>query len=433
MFQFIVFNLVHSATLDVTSTSAVAQAQQAIAKRLFSYYNPPKGVDGTIMPLNAGTTTAGYEWYEGGICWGAVFEYARVSGDGQYSQNVNKGLQAASYGSVGSFLGIDKEIQGLIGRWNDDIQWWGLAAIGGAELFGGNTNIPGGVSYQGLVQSTYDDVWAQWDNTCGGGIYWNRNRLDTNLQRKFYKSAITNSQAINLGARLYLLTKNQTYIDNSMKIYNWMMSSKIIGSDFAVYDGLTADSTCALSSLQVAYNSGFLVGALSWLYKASGNQDVIKTAESIALKSLQTFAKNGIIADLCEPNCLVYVVSPKGLHVRGLQYLYMFSQNSDVKSQIKAAFQKSAQSLAQYCDDQWNCNALNWAGPQVAADVHIQTNALELFNALAATNGISSSVSNVPAANNTGAATTSKNTASTYALSGTWVLVLSFLTYYFAQ
>lgn len=117
MYQFIVLNLVQSATLDVTSTSAISQAQQAIAKKLFTYYNPPNTVDGTLMPLNAGTTTAGYEWYEGGICWGAVFEYARVSGDGQYSQNVNKGLQAASYGSVGSFLGVDKEINGLIGRW----------------------------------------------------------------------------------------------------------------------------------------------------------------------------------------------------------------------------------------------------------------------------------------------------------------------------
>ncbi|KAJ3257127.1 hydrolase 76 protein [Boothiomyces macroporosus] len=398
-------------TLDVTSTSAISQAQQAIAKKLFTYYNPPNTVDGTLMPLNAGTTTAGYEWYEGGICWGAVFEYARVSGDGQYSQDVNKGLQAASYGSVGSFLGVDKEINGLIGRWNDDIQWWGLATTTGAELFGANTNIPGGVTYEALAQS----------------------RLDQNAQRKYYKSAITNSQAINIGARLYLLTKNQTYIDNSMKIYNWMMSSKIVGSDFAVYDGLLADSTCALSGVQLSYNAGFLAGALAWLYKASGNQDVIKTAESIALKSLQTFSKNGIIADLCEPNCLVYVVSPKGLHVRGLQYVYMYSQNADVKSQIKAALQKSAQSLAQYCDDQWSCNAQSWSGPQIAADVHLQTNALELFNALAATNGVSSSVTNVPAANTIGgAATTSKNGA-TNALSETWVVVLSFLTFFFAQ
>lgn len=39
--------------------------------------------------------------------------------------------------------------------------------------------MPGGATYLKVAQNTYDEVWAQWDtSTCGGGIYWSRDRTN---------------------------------------------------------------------------------------------------------------------------------------------------------------------------------------------------------------------------------------------------------------
>ena len=100
----------------------------------------------------------------------------------------------------------------------------------GAELYPGAT-IPGGVTYLKLAQETYDEAQSQWDSKCGGGIYWSRIRQAPT--GACYKSSIksvpllvtpcsTNMQQLLLGARLYIATKNQTYLDNANTMYTWL-------------------------------------------------------------------------------------------------------------------------------------------------------------------------------------------------------------------
>jgi hypothetical protein len=60
------------------------------------------------------------------------------------------------------------------GKWNDDILWWSMGVVTGAEIFGKDSIMPGGVSYFLLADNTYQDVMAEYDDTCGGGVYWIR-------------------------------------------------------------------------------------------------------------------------------------------------------------------------------------------------------------------------------------------------------------------
>jgi mannan endo-1,6-alpha-mannosidase len=96
-------------------------------------------------------------------------------------------------------------------------------------------------------------MWQQWDLVCGGGIYWSRDR---NGKKAGYKSTITNVQHIQLGARLYLLTKNQTQLKIARDIYEWMTSKGVITKDGEVYDGMDADNNCSHSQVHNSYIYG---------------------------------------------------------------------------------------------------------------------------------------------------------------------------------
>ena len=40
-----------------------------------------------------------------------------------------------------------------------------------------------GLKYLDLAKNTFDQVFSQWDDQCGGGVYWARNRNDEKQNR----------------------------------------------------------------------------------------------------------------------------------------------------------------------------------------------------------------------------------------------------------
>jgi mannan endo-1,6-alpha-mannosidase len=117
-----------------------------------------------------------------------------------------------------------------------------------AKVLSSPTKMPSGKTYLQVAQKTYDEAWEQWDTTqCKGGIYWSRDRSTSNTKRG-YKSTITNAQHIMLGSRLYLLTKNTTYLANAKLVYTWLKQG-IITSRFTVLDGIDGNAGCTGNSL----------------------------------------------------------------------------------------------------------------------------------------------------------------------------------------
>ncbi|OJA16786.1 hypothetical protein AZE42_03303 [Rhizopogon vesiculosus] len=57
----------------------------------------------------------------------------------------------------------------------------------------------------------YDIVAGQWDDVCGGGVWWSTDHS--------YKNAITNELFLLTSAAGYLRTNNETYLENAEKIY----------------------------------------------------------------------------------------------------------------------------------------------------------------------------------------------------------------------
>ncbi|KAJ2994805.1 hydrolase 76 protein [Globomyces sp. JEL0801] len=368
-------NTVMAIKLDVNDQQAMLKAAQGIAKNLMNYYVPGKTASqGTILPNTAKTA-------QGGIMWGVMMDYMKATGDQQYSTAVVNGLTLASYGPTASFLGKTASIaETLEGKWNDDILWWALGPVTGAEIFGKDTVMPGGVSYSKLAKNTWDQVWNQWDDSCQGGLWWSRDRK--NVKSKGYKSTITHGQQMVLGSRLAILTGDKTLAEASVRMYQWLKKTGIITPQFKVRDGLDVDQKCGINPNELSYKSGFVFGGLAWTYKALGDESLMTEAASLFKASLDTFTKNKIITDQCEPKCDENQVSPKGTYVRSVGYLYENTKDASLQNLIKDTLKASVTAMLDTCDDKFTCGN-NWstASPPAGPSVHYQINSLELITA----------------------------------------------------
>ncbi|KAI8908020.1 glycoside hydrolase [Gorgonomyces haynaldii] len=388
-----------AAQVNLDSSSSVAAFSKKASARLLDYYKTSPGPDGQGAVLqNPSQDQTGVQWWESGVYWGTLLDYAKTFQDNSLSSDIAGALSLASYGPVGSFLGALSAVAATLqGKWNDDIMWWGMATATGAELFGKTAVLPGGKSYLEVAQRTYDEAFEQWDTQCGGGIYWSRDRQ--NQKTKGYKSTITNVQHMLLGAKLYILTGNKTYIDNAQLVYSWL-KQRIITSEGLVYDGQDVDQNCGVSTSLYSYNFGILMGSMAWLGKATNNNQWFSDASVILRAAQANYVKSGVLVDECEPNCRLNQIQFKALLARGMGYLSALSNVQADRDAIKSVLRSSMQAMTPLCDANGNCPEV-WSGGQ-QTNFHRQITALELINAYSTSQqGTIPSVTFAPPAQNT--------------------------------
>ncbi|KAJ3344679.1 hydrolase 76 protein [Kappamyces sp. JEL0680] len=368
--------------VDFSDAGAVQAMAAKGAANLASYY-PPNALG--AVPQKAGNDASSIQWYESGIMWETLMRTAALSGNPAYVGTAARALVNASYGPASDFLGpayYRQFASNALGMWNDDIAWWGQAAISGCELFSPDTTMPSGGTFLDLAGNTINDVWQSWDsNTCQGGIFWTRDRNSANPSMANYKSTITNAQFVSMAARVYQVTNNATYLERSQIVYHWLTTSGIVSAD-AIYDGADAPTCTDYSSsgLAASYIYGQLIQGLVNLYTATGQQSYLSDAELYATKALSLFTVNSILTDSCEPNCWVTNVTPKGILLRGLATLYPVG-SAPTKLAIKTVVDASLAAMLQTCTDDFACgNAWSAASLQVYSDFHTQLNAVELMN-----------------------------------------------------
>ncbi|KAI8616218.1 glycoside hydrolase, partial [Chytriomyces sp. MP71] len=144
------------------------------------------------------------------------------------------------------------------------------------------------------ANNTYYQMYNNWDNQCGGGIYWSRDRYTKRENERWYKSSITNAQHVDMGARLYALTGNNAYKNIVDSVYMWMKNMRLIDTDYTVYDGLDA-RTCDRSGDMYSYHTGELIAGLATLYKVTKEQFYLTEAHHHFNRLASYFAPNGIL------------------------------------------------------------------------------------------------------------------------------------------
>jgi predicted alpha-1,6-mannanase (GH76 family) len=235
----------------------------------------------------------------------------------------------------------------FLNKFYDDEGWWALAWIDAYDA----THRP---EYLATAKFIFADMQGGWDDTCGGGLWWNKKRV--------YKNAIANELFLSVAARLAQHSDGAAramYLDWAQREWIWFRGSGLINHDNLINDGLT--QTCENNRRQTwTYNQGVVLGGLVALSELENNPELIREANSIAHAALGRLTdSDGILHEPGGPGCGGDGVSFKGIFVRNLTTLALRSPDP-AYDQFLMKNANAVWNKARAADGGFSCS---WAGP----------------------------------------------------------------------
>ncbi|NHC15443.1 hypothetical protein G9H71_16815 [Motilibacter sp. E257] len=226
-------------------------------------------------------------WWNSAVALQTVGDYMQRTGDRRYLAQLdntfekNKGVFPAGYLSGDPLLG------NFTSRAIDDSEWWALTWIQAYDLTKDQ-------KYLDMAVTIADYVNGYWDDTCGGGVWWDAERT--------YKNAVTNGLWVRLTAELHNRIPGDTaWLAKSRTAWEWLDASGMINSSGLVNDGL--DGACRNNGGTVwSYNQGLAIGAGLELWRATGDTTALATARRLADAAMTSSAlvSDGVLTEACD-------------------------------------------------------------------------------------------------------------------------------------
>ncbi len=309
-------------------------------------------------------------WWNAANAITVLVDYSRATGSRQYLPVLANTFEHAQViipkteqvGDLEKMTGAP----GFLNTYYDDEGWWALAWIDAYDL-------TGEARYLTMGRSIFADMAGGWDTTCGGGIWWSKDRT--------YKNAIANELFFSVAAHLATRTEAPEYANWAHQEWQWFQSSGMMNSDGLVNDGLTIDrtdkaaGTCRNNGKTVwTYNQGVLLGALAEWSKVSHTPATLESAQHLAVVSLAKLADaKGILHDPCEPKCGGDGIQFKGIFMRNLGALNTVAPDKHWKHFLQA----NAASIWKTDRAPDNQFGVVWSGPVTETNAGSQTSALD--------------------------------------------------------
>ncbi|KAJ3166406.1 hydrolase 76 protein [Geranomyces variabilis] len=375
-------------TLDPNDSAALGAAAHQATYNIVNLYSTQLAAGKTS---DGGFDQSAVSWFASGIIWSQVFGNSVVTKDRSMDSVAATAMTAATYGTSADLLGgaLKTINEKLKGRWNDDMGWWAIGMLSAVDAYGKDAQMPGGGKFLDVAALTFNEMYEQWDTQCGGGIYWSRDRSPTQKDAD-YKSTISNSQFVEMGARLAMLTGNQTYLDMASQTYQWIKVSGVMTAQFVVTDGVHTASCGTVNPTALGYNQGVMISALAYMYKATKVQSYLDDAKALVNAAVPVYAPNNIVT---EPRCPVGSCgreTPMGKpqFVKGLSDLYTVTTDAAVKTTIQTVIDTTLASALKNCDANWWCSQ-DWTNVRAPAqnDPYDQYGTTELLVAAARVHG----------------------------------------------
>ncbi|OBT70184.1 hypothetical protein VE03_00310 [Pseudogymnoascus sp. 23342-1-I1] len=350
---------------------------------------------------------AGYFWWEAGAMFGSLLDYWYYTGDSTYNAVVKQALIHQA-GDNNDYLPQNQSL----GMGNDDQGFWGMSAMTAAEF---NFENPDADQPQwlALAQAVFHTQAERLDpKTCGGGLHW---QAYSYLNGYSYKNSISNGCFFNIGSRLALYTKNETYAKYATESWEWMESVGFIGKDYSVYDGGDQKDNCTdINRVTFSYNAGiFLLGA-STMYNYTDGSAIWKgRVEKLLARTIEVFFPNGIATELCENglSCTIDMYAQKAFLTRWMAastkvapFIYDDVMKAMRTSAAAAALQCSGGETGRVCGLSWSKKAAydgtKGVGQQMAALEVIQSLLIKEARNIVSNSTGGTSVGNPDAGNN---------------------------------
>ncbi len=303
-------------------------------------------------------------WWNSANAITVLVDYARVRRSSQYDSIFVK-----------TFTAAQKENPKFLNKFYDDEGWWALAWIDAYDLTGNK-------QYLLMAKTIFGDMAGGWDSTCGGGIWWNKDRG--------YKNAIANELFLSVAAHLANRdSSNQSqYLNWANKEWKWFAQSGMINSQNLINDGLgtsegkTSAGACSNNAQATwSYNQGVVLGGLLELSKLNADPSLPQMAQRIATAAITRLVDiHGIMHDPCEPNCGADGVQFKGIFVRNLAALAV----ADPQRAYRTFVTNNANSVWEHSRGPNDQLGQVWSGPFDAGNAGSQSSALAAIVAAAA-------------------------------------------------
>ncbi|GCF09419.1 glycoside hydrolase family 76 protein [Dictyobacter arantiisoli] len=305
---------------------------------LQQWYNPTQGL----------WDTTGW-WNAANLLW-VLLEYTEKTQTTGYLPIINHIFEVHHGGNC-------------INDYYDDEGWWALSWIKAYDITG-NTN------YLTLARTIFADMQGGWDTTCGGGIWWSKERS--------YKNAIANELFFTVAARLYTRASTapnaMDYFHWAYQEWTWFWNSGLINSYSLINDGL--DHNCQNNGGVIwTYNQGVVLGGLVEMYQITHDESYRTVAENIADAAImQLTDRMGILIEPCENgDCGADGPQFKGIFVRNLATLYQVLPKEIYRHFILT----NAYSIVTSNRLAAHQFGLKWAGPVDNVDAARQGSALD--------------------------------------------------------
>lgn len=321
--------------------AALVQQDQLAIKTLENSFTPPTGLWGK------------QGWWHDANSLTALIDFSRATGTKEYVAEIDRTFAA----------NVDKHF--LINKYYDDEGWWALAWIDAYD-FTGNKR------YLATAVMIFNDMTSGWDDTCGGGLWWTRDRN--------YKNAIPNELFLSVASRLANRSRGHRrmeYVKWADREWYWLQHSPMFEDDHLFSDGL--DTACHDNHRRKwTYNQGVVLGGLTELSRIPGHPEALSQAEIIADAAILRLSDNkGILHESCEPTCSGDGTQFKGIFIRNLAQLAERTRNSRYNEFIRT----NAESLIENAQGPDHSFGLIWSGPPGTPSSISQTAAIDAFNA----------------------------------------------------
>lgn len=166
-------------------------------------------------------------------------------------------------------------------RFYDDNQWIGIAAM---DAFN-RTKEPGWLH---TGKEIYRFMMTAYDSAGGGGLYWQEGNKKT-------KNTCSNGPGIILALQLYQATKEKSYLDTALLLYNWV-NANLQSPTGLYYDNINL-ITKVIDRRLYSYNTGTMLQSAIYLYECTNDSKYLKQATAIAESSVPFFLANNKFKD----------------------------------------------------------------------------------------------------------------------------------------
>ncbi|KAJ6499317.1 glycoside hydrolase family 76 protein [Mycena sanguinolenta] len=254
--------------------------------------------------------------------------------------------------------------QNILGGSNDDAQWVIMALWKIADY-----KIARGLdatAYQNSALTIYKIIEGQWDNVCGGGVWWSTAHT--------YKNTITNALFLLVSATGAINYPTQApYLANAQKAATWMLNSGLRNSQGLWNDGLTQDGTC-VNNGQVRPRrvpaSGFAA-----LYAAAGDSSLLTQAQITLDATISLLTVNNILKESCDNAASGGSVCDadqqifKGIWTKSMQFFLDRANSASLNSKYSSFLGSQSSAVFHFGTDASNDVGSVWYAPNAGGSI----------------------------------------------------------------